>query len=194
MSIPDVLAKLTRRLAEVERRQENMIRNGVVREVDAGTQRVRLAIGKGPDGTEHLSPWVPYGQQAGALKIHATPSPGQNMTLVSPGGSLEQAMALPMTWNDGNPSPSSSADEVVMTFGDVRIVTTADGVTVTIGGNSLTMTADGTTFTIGGHTVDLDGSGTTFGGGRVDHDGRNIGKDHLHTRVRPGPALSGPPR
>ena len=149
-SIPQELARIARRMADLERRLENSVRHGAVKEVDAERQRVRLAIGKGPDGTEQLSPWIPYAQQAGALKVHTPPSVGQNMTAFSPGGDLEQAMALPMTWNDGNASPSSSADENVMTFGDSKVEIRGDEIVVTVprlfikcGGTTLELTEGG---------------------------------------------------
>ena len=150
MSIPETMARLARRVAEVERRLENTIRRGKVTEVDPEKGRVRLTVGKGPDGTEQLSPWVPYGQQAGALKVHAPPSKGQNMTIFAPGGDLEQSMALPMTWNDGNPSPSSSGDENVLTFGDAKVEIRGDEIVVTVprhfikcGGTTLELTEGG---------------------------------------------------
>lgn len=150
MTIPETVARLARRVAEVERRLENTVRSGKVAEVDPAKGRVRLTIGKGPDGTEQLSPWVPYAQQAGALKVHSPVSVGQNMTIFAPGGDLEQSMALPMTWNDDNPSPSDSGDENVLTFGDSKVEIRGDEIVVTVprlfikcGGTTLELTDGG---------------------------------------------------
>lgn len=171
------LARVRRRLAEVERRQENTMRHGAVEEVDTEKQMVRLKIGKGPDGKDQLSPWVPYAQQAGALKIHTPPSKGQNMTVLAPGGDLEQSVAMPFSWNNGNPSPSTSADENMLTFGSVKI----------------TVTGDAVIFTVGGHSVTLSSAGTKFEGGAVGHDGHDIGATHRHGGVQPGGAQTDVP-
>lgn len=170
--LAEEVARLARRVADMERRQENSFRHGAVEEVDPEKQLVRLKIGKGTDGKDQLSPWVPYAQHAGALKVHTPPSKGQNMTILAPGGDLEQSFALPFTWNNGNPSPSTSGDENVLTFGDVRI----------------TVTADAVAFSIGGHTVTLSSAGTKFEGGAVGHDGKDIGATHTHGGIIPGGA------
>ena len=107
------------KVAELERRFENSERHGTVEEVDAAKQRVRVRIG-GEDGAPFLTPWIPYAQIAGDLKVHSPPSKGQQMTVHSPDGDLRQAVAHPFTWSDANKSPSSNADEHVSTFGQVK--------------------------------------------------------------------------
>jgi phage baseplate assembly protein V len=173
-----LVARLTRRLADLERRVENGVRHAVVRQVDAKKQRVRLALGKDVDGSEQLSPWVPYSQVAGALKHHSPPSVGQTLTLISPGGDFTQGVALPLTWSDQNKSPSDKPDEHVMTFGDLKIVHTKDKTTIARGDTAIEWTKDGIT---------ARAKLFTHEGDRVEHGGRNIGKDHLHSHVTAGP-------
>ena len=127
------LVELASRVAELERRFSGMMRHGTVEEVDPNKQRIRLNFGKDEDGAPFLSPWIPYAQIAGALKIHTPPSKGQQFTSMSANGDWQQAVALPMTWSNQNPSPSSSGDENVLTFGDVRIEIRKNEVILKIG-------------------------------------------------------------
>jgi len=115
----DEIVALATRLAQIERRLAGMLRHGTVHEVDARSGTVRLRVG-GSDAEPVLSPAVPYAQTAGALKVHAPPSVGQQMTIVAPTGDPRQGVALPMTWSQTNPSPSDKSDENVVTFGDAR--------------------------------------------------------------------------
>lgn len=171
------LAALKRRIADLERRLENSYRHGPVTDVDAEKQLVRLAIGKGPDGTVQKSPWVPYGQFAGKLKVHTPPTVGQNMTVMSPSGSLEAAVALPFTWNDEHDSPSEAEDENVIVYGDIRFTIT-DGVLL---------------IEAGGFVLEVSGDGLAMTGGGVGHNGQDIGSTHKHPDVMPGGALTGTP-
>lgn len=171
MDATKLFVEVFRRLAELERRADGMVKQGPVAEVDpaAGTVRIRLG---GTDSEPFLSPPIPYAQIAGALKVHTPPSVGQQMTIVSGGGDFRQGLAVPMTWSDQNESPSQSGEENVVTFGDVRLELKSGGLKISVGGV----------------TVEITGSGVTFTGGRVEHDGKNIGSTHIHGGVEPGGA------
>lgn len=134
------LADLARRVADLERRMANGVREGTVDQVDPAKKRVRLKLG-GSDAEPFLSPWVPYSQQAGALKIHSPPSPGQQMTLISPAGDIRRGQAFPFTWSDAEPSPSDAGDQHVLTFGDLRLSLTAEGLTLQLGDSLITVEA-----------------------------------------------------
>lgn len=170
-------AELAVRLAEIERRQNGMFRHGTVEQVDPEKALVRLRIG-GTEQEPFISPWVPYGQIAGALKVHTPPSKGQQMTMMSPTGDFRQAIALPMTWSDQNPSPSQSGEEHVLTFGDVRLTLTSDSLAVKVGEVSMTISEEG----------------VKFKGGEITHDDVKIDKSHVHTDVQPGGGLTGVPQ
>ena len=116
-------------------------------------------------------------QVAGALKVHALPSVGQQMTLFSPGGELAAGVAVPFTWSNDNPSPSDSGSENVLTFGAVRVELTAAGLKVSVGDAAIDITGDGLAVT----------------GERLTHNGIFVGDTHVHTEVEKGGALSGPP-
>lgn len=177
MSIPEALARVSSRLADLERRVAGMVVHGKVAEVDPAAGTVRLEIGRKSDGSPLIGPAVPYAQMAGALKIHAPPSVGQAMTAVSPSGDARQAVALPTTWSGANPSPSSAGDQNVLTFGDVTISLAAGGVVLSVGG----------------FVVEISGDGIAAAGGKITHDGLNVGSTHRHTGVMPGPSNTGGP-
>jgi phage baseplate assembly protein V len=134
------VAELMRRVAELERRMANTMRDGTVEQVDAATKRVRLRIG-GTDDQPFLSPWVPYAQHAGALKIHTPPSVGQQMTLFSPAGDLRSGRAMPFTWSDTEASPSDDPEQHVLTFGDLRAELTSDGLLLQVGESQIEIQA-----------------------------------------------------
>ncbi len=158
------------RLADLEKRVAGMVRHAPVAEVNTGEGWVRLNLGEGESGPL-LSPKIPYAQMAGALKVHAPPTVGQNMTLISPAGDPRQAFALPMTWSDANASPGSGADPVI-TYGDVKLKVEPGGLTLTVGGVQVVISA----------------TGVFIDGGMVVHDGLNIGSSHTHGGIERGGA------
>lgn len=156
-------AAVLRRVAELERRLSNVMREGVVEAVDPARKRVRLRLG-GDDGAPFLSPWVPYAQHAGALKVHTPPSIGQQMTLHSPAGDIRRGQALPYTWSNAEPAPSDAGDENVVTFGEVRLELTASGVRIQIGESVLAL--DGERILLKAARVETDGETRLDGGDR----------------------------
>ncbi|MCR6673233.1 hypothetical protein [Devosia ginsengisoli] len=163
------------RISELERRLSMTVRHGRVAEVNEAEGWARLDLGEG-DAGRMLSPKLPYGQMAGALKVHAPPSVGQTMTMIAPGGDFRQAIALPMTWSNANESPGDTADPV-LTYGDVKITLTEGGVRIEVGGFELLVS----------------GAGLAMAGGGVGHNGQDIGSTHRHPDVLPGPANTGTP-
>ncbi|SFK76672.1 phage baseplate assembly protein V [Shimia haliotis] len=172
------LVELAARIAELERRFSGMMRHGTVAEVDTEAQRIRLDFGPahGISG-RFLSPWIPYAQFSGALRVHTPPSIGQQFTAMSPNGDFQQAVAVPLTHSSGNPSPSTAADQNVLHFG---------AVTVTLAEDSLEIAVGGVRFKVDGANVEITG-------GEVRHNGKNIGDSHIHSGVRSGPSVTGTP-
>ena len=166
------IVELAARIAELERRFSGMMRHGTVEEVDQSKHRIRLKLGTDVEGKPFLSPWIPYAQFAGALKVHVPPAIGQQFTLMAPAGDWQQSVAVPFTWSNQNPAPSESGEENVLTFGDIR-VTMKDG--------RLEISAAGV-------TLELTGNGLAITGGDVRHDGKNIGATHTHGGVILGTA------
>lgn len=137
------IADLAARLAEMERRMSAGHLSGAVHAVDATKGLVRLNLGEATGGGTVLSPWVRYAQTGGALKVHAPPTVGQQMTVMAPAGDMSQGIAMSLGWSDANPSPSGAGDQNVLTFGAVAITMTASSLTLTVGGSSIEITAGG---------------------------------------------------
>jgi phage baseplate assembly protein gpV len=187
------LVELASRVAELERRFSGTMRHGTVEEVDPAKQIVRLNFGKDVEGKPFLSPWIPYAQIAGALKVHTPPSKGQQYTLLSPTGDWQQAVALPLTWSEQNQSPSSNGDENVLTYGNVRATIKDDLTKVVVGGTEFQITSSLVKIKVGGVEVKITDDGVAITGGTVTHDEKNIGSTHKHGGIVRGGALTDPP-
>ena len=150
------LTHLAQRVAELERIVASLLRHGTVEQVDAAKKRVRLRIGENEQGEPFLSPWVPYAQIAGALKVHTPPSAGQQFTLFSPAGDFQQAVAIPLTWSEANPSPSEKGNEHVLTFADVKMEVRDGQTKITVGDAVADIKAGSIELAIGGSGFVLD--------------------------------------
>jgi len=188
------LVELASRVTEMERRLAGVMRHGTVAEVDPATQRVRLDFGPahGSEG-RFLSPWVPYAQFSGALRVHTPPTVGQQFTAMSPTGDFQQAVAVPLTHHEGNPSPSGAGDQNVVTYGNVTMTLADDLVLIDVGGATIEQTSAAITMTVGGVSVEVSGGGVAITGGTVTHNGTDIGDTHRHEDVMPGNGVTGVP-
>ena len=163
------LVELAARVTDMERRMASVIRHGTVAEVDAERQRVRINFGPAHGGNgEFLSPWIPYAQFSGALRVHTPPTVGQQLTAMSPTGDFQQAVAVPLTHHAGNPSPSTEGDENVITYGNVRMTLADDLVLVDVGGSIFKMTSAGIRLETNGSSVELNAAGVSVTGTRID--------------------------
>lgn len=172
-----VLRQLLDRVVEAERRGAAQEMRGKVTDVDATKARARIELGKDEDGQPVKSPWIPYKQIAGALKIHQPPTVGETMTLRSASGDVEQGVLEAFHWSDDNPANSTDAQSNVMTFGDCK---------VTIGTSSIEVE-------VGGVKATFSGSGFEVTGGEVKHNDKDIGDTHKHSGVISGGDDTGPP-
>lgn len=170
-SIFSEIAELKRRLAGVEIR-------GKVTDVDHKNHRLRFEMGKDDDGETVKSPWIPYAQKAGALKVQTKFSVGETIAARSESGDVEQATAYPSHWNNENAAPSDSEDGAnIITFGPLTITLADDGIHASIGGTSFQFTADG----------------FSQQGGQQIHDGKDVGSTHRHGGVVKGAQLTDEP-
>lgn len=165
------LAELAMRIAALEQRANNGMLRGVVHDVDPAQGLVRLNLGAGNDG-DFVSPWIPYAQTGGQIRLHNPPSAGQLMVLFAPSGEITQGIAMPLGFTDANPSPSGAGAEAQMEFGDLTVVLNGSGVTISAGGVSVAIT----------------GAGLAVTGGAVTHNGVNTGDTHVHGGVVAGGA------
>jgi len=142
MAIREIV-ELVARVTDLERRVAGVMRHGTVAEVDPGRQRIRLDFGPTHGGQgRFLSPWLPYAQFSGALRVHTPPTIGQQFTVMSPAGDFQQAVAVPLTHHAANPSPSTAGDENVITYGNVRMTLADDLVRIVVGGSTLEITSE----------------------------------------------------
>ena len=168
MAIREIV-ELVARVTDLERRVAGVMRHGTVTEVDPGRQRMRLDFGPTHGGQgRFLSPWLPYAQFSGALRVHTPPTIGQQFTVMSPTGDFQQAVAVPLTHHAGNPSPSTAGDENVITYGNVRMTLADDLVRIVVGGSILKMTAAEITLSTNGSSIVLNADGVTINGARID--------------------------
>lgn len=137
--ILDDMAQIVARVSEIERRNDHMMRPGKVTDVDPKKQLARIEIGE-RDGKPLKSAWVPYAQLAGGYKSHRPPTVGQQMMMFAPNGEGRQALLMPMTWSNDNPSPSEKGDEHVTTFGQLKFVEKADSYVISVGSVEIEMT------------------------------------------------------
>ncbi|MBI1495401.1 phage baseplate assembly protein V [Halocynthiibacter styelae] len=171
-----ILATMQRQIAELQRKNSNIVRAGRVVEVDPANQRVIVDIGD--EANPLLTPWIRWPERGGARKTWNPPAVGEEMTVFSPSGEISsRSRAFPGGFTDENPAPSGDGEAAVFTFGDVTITAIAGGVNATVGGVSL----------------DLTGAGLAITGGRVTHNGTDIGDSHKHSGIQPGPAETGTP-
>lgn len=154
MTLQDHLIALWQRVAEMERRQANMIRHAPITDVDTKKQLLRVRLNPESEKEVFKSAWIPYGQMAApdtdevkGYKFHNPPTKGQNVTLFSPGGDPAQSIALPFTWSEKAPSPSDKPDEHVITMGKFKMTIKKDTATIQMGDKTkITWTEDELTF------------------------------------------------
>ncbi|MCA7001645.1 phage baseplate assembly protein V [Dickeya solani] len=98
---------------ELQRLIQNLIRVGVVAEVDLTRPGCRVKTG---GLTTDWLPWLIA--RAGAERTWSAPSVGEQVLLLSIGGELSTAFVLPAIFSDAHPAPSDSADARVVVFPD----------------------------------------------------------------------------
>ncbi|MFQ1047121.1 phage baseplate assembly protein V [Avibacterium paragallinarum] len=99
--------------AETNRRIENLIRYGVIAEVDCAARRVRVQSG------EILTDWLPWcALRAGTTKIWSPVTVGEQCVIFAPSGELSTGFVLAGIYCLEFDTPSNSPDEHVIEFAD----------------------------------------------------------------------------
>lgn len=189
------LADMESEIEDLRRRAENHNRIGTVAAVDPGAGRCQVSHG------DLMTPWIKYmNPSAGEVSETRIPSVNEQCLLINYGGGdgSAQTVALCGLNSDAFPAVSavpelhrrtypdgteSSYDHAAHVFawlnGPLSVKASQDGVEVMLGAVGFKVTA----------------AGFKHIGGTVDHDGHNIGLDHLHKDTQPQQgALSGPPQ
>lgn len=92
---------------------ENMIRTGVISEVD--TEKWCVRVTSGGLTTDWLR-WECI--RAGAFKIWLPPSPGEQVLLLCPGGNPEMAVVIGSLYSRDNPAPGAQQNELTLSAPD----------------------------------------------------------------------------
>lgn len=164
--LADTLAAMRRDIGDLKRRMRGRSREGVVAEVNEaeGLYRVRFAEGDRP----FVGPWMRVqALSTGGVKIQAEPVVGQAVTVTSESGDLADGVIALSSFSSDEPRPGSAGGELVIAAGSVLFKVTSAGVEIT--------------------------GPLTINGASVTHNGTNIGDDHVHSGVDPGPASTGGP-
>ncbi|MGX1100253.1 phage baseplate protein [Amorphus sp. MBR-141] len=124
------LRTLHRKVHQAEGRLARSVLTGKVQpgSQDLAKRTVRLVLGRNDDGEDILSPPVRWQEPgAGTFKVHAVPADHEQMTLLSPSGTIgDGSEAVWGTYDDDHAPPSSAGDEAVLTFGDTRLTFRGD--------------------------------------------------------------------
>lgn len=104
-------------IQELARAIRNLIRSGVVTEVD--TVEGLCRVQSGGIQTTWLN-WLTT--RAGRSRTWWAPSVGEQVLLLAIGGELDTAFVLPGIFSDDNPAPSASADAWHVTFPDGAVI------------------------------------------------------------------------
>lgn len=123
-------------VGELNRLVANLIRYGVVTELDASNPsapRVKCSTG-GLD-----TDWLPWcAGRAGATRRWSAPRPGEQVVVFSPYGDPSQAFVLPGFYQDAHPAPASSQDKDTTEYPDgstVEYDSASNTLTVNVAGS-----------------------------------------------------------
>ncbi|MBZ7634873.1 phage baseplate assembly protein V [Klebsiella oxytoca] len=104
-------------IQELARAIRNLIRSGVVTEVDIVQGLCRVQSG----GIQ--TTWLNWlTTRAGRSRTWWAPSVGEQVLLLAIGGELDTAFVLPGIYSDDNPAPSASADAWLVEFPDAAVM------------------------------------------------------------------------
>lgn len=177
----------------------NMIRDGVVAEIDYDGHRCRVLSG---DTHTDFLPWL--AAAAGELSVWAPPSEGEQVMLLCTDGDLANAVVLRGLPCEQFPAPSNDPVLTLIQFKDGAVVSyNSSSHTLSAilpAGGKVVVQADGGVSINGPVTITGDtsitGQVTITGKAEVSEDviGGGISlKQHLHSAVQPGGGTSGTP-
>ncbi|CAI2485409.1 phage baseplate assembly protein V [Serratia liquefaciens] len=104
-------------ISELARAVRNLIRIGVIVDVDTVQARCRVQIG---GNTSDWLQWLTC--RAGGARAWWAPSIGEQVLLLALGGELDTAFVLPGIFSDDFPAPSASAEAYHVSFPDGAVI------------------------------------------------------------------------
>jgi phage baseplate assembly protein V len=109
--------RMTADHSELLRLLLNLIRFGIIADIDHDTQRVRVQVGK---NTTTWRPWI--SMRAGDAQTWFPPSLGEQVIVLSPEGDFTQAAILPAIYSDKSPTPSTNPAHHAIRYADGAVV------------------------------------------------------------------------
>ena len=104
-------------LSEISRLLRNIIRTGIVTDIDLNEGLCRVQTG-GMQTT-----WLNWlTSRAGRSRVWWAPSVGEQVLLLAIGGELDTAFVLPGIFSDDHPAPSASTDAFHVSFPDGAVI------------------------------------------------------------------------
>ncbi|WP_034911973.1 phage baseplate assembly protein V [Erwinia sp. 9145] len=188
-------------LTEIMRLITNLIRTGTVSEVDKVNWLCRVKTG---DLETNWINWLTL--RAGSSRIWWKPTVGEQVVLLSLGGNLETAFALPAIYSDTFPPPSDSEDGSVTAYPDggwfeydpARQLWLIKGVQNIVIEGAENMTLNTQRFVLNAEQADINAAVTIKGsvtqtGGTLSSNGVVLDA-HKHGGVKFGVDVSGGPQ
>ena len=178
------------RLVELARRLANVVRPGVVAEVDfssAARARVRIKYGESDFSSAAVTDWLPWlAPRAGGDTQWWPPEIGEQVVILAPSGELSNGIVLGSLYSDAHPAPETDPDKHLVRYSDgaeisydraahrLRAVLPAGGAAEITAPDGVTITGDvtidgGVTVTGGvSATGDVEADGNVEAGGQVE--------------------------
>ena len=180
--------------ADIQRLIGDLAREGEVVSVDrkGGTARVQFA----DDLTTGDIPWLE--RRAGSTRTWSPPAIGEQVLVLAPEADTARGIILGSLSSDANPQPASDGSTLTKYEDGARIGYDPETHALTAllpAGSTVRINADGGLSIKGPVTVDGDisSTGTITAATDVVGAGKSL-KDHIHTGVQAGSALSGKPQ
>lgn len=173
--------------SENERILSNMIRIGVVSQLDEANARVKVSAA---GLTTDWLPWVT--SRAGATRTWSAPRPGEQVIVLSPYGDPAQAVVLPSIYQDAHPAPANSEDVEHVVFPDgstVNYNSESNTLTVTVAGSG-NVIVNCKEATINAETSVTLNTPDTFCKGKLTVDGLLTYKDGMQGSTGSGKAAT----
>jgi phage baseplate assembly protein V len=95
-------------LSEISRRLLQIVRIGVIQEIDGTKARVKIG-----DNVTGFRPWI------SPAKAWIPPVVGDQVVVLSPNGDFEQSVLLSALYSTKTPAPSDKSNEVMFKFSDI---------------------------------------------------------------------------
>jgi phage baseplate assembly protein V len=166
-------------LTDLARRVENMLRQGVIAEVDHSAARCRVRAGG------MLTGWIQWATaHAAGDRDWWPPEPGEQVIIMCPGGDPEQGVAVRGLYQAAHPAPSSSPEKRRLQLADGSVVDydrATHQLTLTVIGN-VVVTAGGHA-AVTANTISLDGASGGGVKGMVQGDCLCAFTGHPHPQI-----------